>query len=152
MSPDPGAPLKSHIVFMKGAPEIVLARCSEFMHPGGARPIDDDFKEDYTSAYERFGSCGERVLGFAFKVIPASKAEAYVADETLCPKDGLTFCGLVSLVDPPRPGVAEAIQHCRTAGIKARPLRTVVLCIANLFRVTDWVRTPPLSLSRSLAR
>jgi sodium/potassium-transporting ATPase subunit alpha len=116
---DPGMPAKSHIVFMKGAPEIVLARCTEFMYSAGTRVIDDDFREEYAAAYERFGSCGERVLGFAFKVIPAvARPEVYTTDETACPKDGFTFCGLVSLLDPPRPGVAEAIATCRGAGIK----------------------------------
>lgn len=96
----------------------MLARCTTYMHRGGERPIDEDFKEDWTNAYERFGSCGERVLGFAFRVVPASKPEAYASDEALCPKDGLVFCGLISLVDPPRPGVAEAIASCRAAGIR----------------------------------
>lgn len=33
------------------------------------------------------------------------------------PKDGLVFLGMMSLVDPPRPGVPEAVQKCRSAGI-----------------------------------
>lgn len=116
--PDPAAPSKTHVVFMKGAPEIILARCSTFMYHNSTRPLDDEFREAYTSAYERFGSCGERVLGFAYKVIPAGKPEAYATDEGKPPTDGLTFCGLISLVDPPRDGVADAIAVCRKAGIK----------------------------------
>ena len=116
--PDPAAPAKSHVVFMKGAPEIILARCSHYMYQSGVRPLDEDFKEVYTSAYERFGSCGERVLGFAYLVIPAGKPEAYASEEGKPPTSGLTFCGLISLVDPPREGVAEAISVCRKAGIK----------------------------------
>ncbi len=115
---DPGAPQKTHIVFLKGAPEVVLARCTEFMYNAGVRAIDDDFREEYAAAYERFGSCGERVLGFAYKVIAAQKPESYGSEESACPTDGFVFCGLVSLVDPPRPGVAEAIVTCRAAGIK----------------------------------
>ena len=120
--PDPAAPLKSHIVFMKGAPEIIMARCTDYMYHGGSRPIDDDWREEYTAAYERFGSCGERVLGFAYKVIPAARAEAYATEAGAPPTSGLVFCGLISLVDPPRPGVAEAIATCRLAGIKVRAL------------------------------
>ena len=116
--PDPAGPQRSHIVFLKGAPEIVMSRCSDFMYHGGTRPIDDDWREEYTAAYERFGSCGERVLGFAYKVIPACKPEAYSTEAGAPPSTGLTFCGLISLVDPPRPGVAEAIATCRNAGIK----------------------------------
>ena len=117
--PDPGQPAKQHLVFMKGAPEIIMARCTDYMALGGAsRPIDDDFREEYVSAYERFGSCGERVLGFAYAVVPAQKAEAYATEAGAPPTTGLTFAGLISLVDPPRPGVAEAIQLCRKAGIR----------------------------------
>jgi sodium/potassium-transporting ATPase subunit alpha len=115
---DPGAPTTTHIVFLKGAPEIVLGRCAEFMYNAATRPIDDDFREEYAASYERFGSCGERVLGFAYKVIAAQRPEAYLSDAAACPKDGFVFCGLISLVDPPRPGVADAIATCRAAGIK----------------------------------
>ena len=116
--PDPAQPTKTHIVFMKGAPEIIVARCTDYMYHNTTRPVDEDFMEEYTSAYERFGSCGERVLGFAYRVIDASKPELYATEEGRPPTEGLTFCGLISLVDPPRPGVAEAIGLCRKAGIK----------------------------------
>ena len=117
--PDPGQPAKQHLVFMKGAPEIIMARCTHYMTSGGGvRPIDDEFREEYVAAYERFGSCGERVLGFAYKVVTAQKAELYATEAGAPPTDGLTFAGLVSLVDPPRPGVAEAIASCRLAGIR----------------------------------
>ncbi len=116
--PDPDSSAGKHIVFMKGAPEIVLARCTDFMYLSGTRPIDDDFKEEYTAAYERFGCCGERVLGLAYKVIDSRTAEAYATEEGACPTTELTFCGLISLVDPPRPGVADAVAACRRAGIR----------------------------------
>ena len=116
---DPGNS-KQHLCFMKGAPEIILSRCSDYMYNQRSRPIDDDFREEWTSAYERFGSMGERVLGFAYKPIDSHKPDAYAADKDgqLVPTSGLIFCGLISLVDPPRPGVAEAITTCRRAGIK----------------------------------
>lgn len=116
---DPGNS-KQNLVFMKGAPEIILSRCSDYMYNGRTRAIDEDFKEEWQNAYERFGSMGERVLGFAYKEIPAHKAEEYAQDKEgeLVPTKGLVFCGLISLVDPPRPGVAEAITTCRKAGIR----------------------------------
>jgi sodium/potassium-transporting ATPase subunit alpha len=40
------------------------------------------------------------------------------AEDTSFLKEGLTFTGLVSMIDPPRPGVPNAVQCCRRAGIK----------------------------------
>ena len=84
------------------------------------RPIDEDYKTDLMAAYERCGLMGERVIGFAYKVIDARDPESYKNCEGTDrepPKDDLVFLGLVSLVDPPRPGVPEAVQKCRSAGI-----------------------------------
>jgi sodium/potassium-transporting ATPase subunit alpha len=60
---------------------------------------------------------GERVLGFAYAMVPAARAEVYSEPERI-PSSGCVFVGLISLVDPPRKGVSEAIATCRTAGIR----------------------------------
>ena len=48
---------------LKGAPEIVLGRCSHYLYNGVERPIDDEFRQEHGGAYERFGFMGERVIG-----------------------------------------------------------------------------------------
>lgn len=49
---------------LKGAPEIVLARCTHYLSSSGAeRPIDEEFLAEHAAAYERFGFMGERVIG-----------------------------------------------------------------------------------------
>jgi magnesium-transporting ATPase (P-type) len=114
-----------HVVFVKGAPERVFARCTHHLTATGEElAVDAAFREAWERAYERFGVLGERVLGFAYRVFPApapGAAEAsarYRADASLCPLDGLVFAGLVSLVDPPKEGVAEAVAKCRAASIR----------------------------------
>ena len=90
------------------------------------RPIDEDYKTDLMAAYERCGLMGERVIGFAYKVIDARDPDSYKNCEGTDrepPKDDLVFLGLVSLVDPPRPGVPEAVQKCRSAGISVVMVR-----------------------------
>jgi soluble P-type ATPase len=118
---------RTHIVFMKGAPERVVDRCTHRFHHGREVEIDADFRMGYERAYERFGVMGERVLGFAYCVFEAPSpdlavsAAAYAAEggaDRLVPQRGLVFAGLVSLVDPPKAGVAEAVAACRGASIK----------------------------------
>jgi sodium/potassium-transporting ATPase subunit alpha len=115
--------IMTHVVLMKGAPEVILARCTSYLKNGTERAIDDDFKADFNAAYARFAFLGERVLGFAYKAFNGPSDDARLErDEaqgkSVVPRDDLIFLGLVSLVDPPREGVAEAVAKCRTASIK----------------------------------
>ncbi|KAF8072642.1 Atpalpha [Scenedesmus sp. PABB004] len=104
------------LVLMKGAPEIVLTKCSHHLRDGAEAPIDEAFRGTMNAAYERCGFMGERVIGFAYKKIPARSVESYHTDGA--PTEGLVFMGLISLVDPPRPGVLDAVNKCRSAGIR----------------------------------
>jgi magnesium-transporting ATPase (P-type) len=58
-------------LFLKGAPDVLLAKCSHYLHADGEQKlIDEEFMKTYISRYEGFGGNGERVLGFAFKDLP----------------------------------------------------------------------------------
>jgi sodium/potassium-transporting ATPase subunit alpha len=104
------------LVMMKGAPEIILARCSTWLKEGTPTSIDDDFKKQFQDAYEHFAGNGERVLGFAqLEIDVLSEAEILSGD---VPQQSLTFVGLISLLDPPKPGVDKAVLDCHSAGIK----------------------------------
>merc|ERR1719201_1021555 len=64
---------------------------------------------------------GERVLGFCDMVLPADKYPVgypFDADEANFPLEGLRFVGLMSMIDPPRAAVPDAVTKCRSAGIK----------------------------------
>jgi magnesium-transporting ATPase (P-type) len=119
---DPGASpdsSKTHVAMLKGAPEVILSRCSTYLHNSKEKEIDDDFHHDFQQAYEQFAYQGERVLGFAYKTFRGEKdASVYQKDDSSLPKENLCFLGLVSLVDPPRDGVAEAVEKCRSADIR----------------------------------
>jgi magnesium-transporting ATPase (P-type) len=109
----------THVVLAKGAPERILERCTLFLQGDEERPIDDQFRASWNAAYERFGLSGERVLAFAYRVYAAPPgAPGCYTDEASRPMDSLVFCGLTSLVDPPKVGVAEAIARCRGASIR----------------------------------
>jgi len=58
------------------------------------------------------------LAGFAYKQFAGRSKEEYRTNPDAVPKDGLVFAGLISLVDPPKPGVPEAIAECRDAFIR----------------------------------
>ena len=87
---------------VKGAPEDVLARCTENAAREGARAAADAFAER-----------GLRVLAVAVRPLPDEAVPAAREDV----ERDLTFVGLVALVDPPRPDVAGAVALCHEAGI-----------------------------------
>ena len=65
------------------------------------------------------GGYGERVLGFAQKKFtPEEIPDEWDPDKLKLPPKDLVFVGLISLIDPPKAGVAEAVKKCRSAGIR----------------------------------
>ncbi|KIM49561.1 hypothetical protein M413DRAFT_59017 [Hebeloma cylindrosporum] len=107
--------------YIKGAPERVLAKCSTYLKDGQMLPITQKFKEDYDEAYDYMASRGHRVIACARKLLPGNEyAVNYPFSKTdnRYPADKYCFVGLVSLEDPPKHGVREAIGTLRLAGIK----------------------------------
>jgi sodium/potassium-transporting ATPase subunit alpha len=110
-----------HLVVMKGAPERILERCSTIMIDGNEHPITQEWTEAFNNAYMQLGGLGERVLGFCEYNLSSTKFPhgfAFDADDVNFPLDGLKFVGLISMIDPPRAGVPNAVMKCRSAGIK----------------------------------
>lgn len=78
-------------------------------------------KEAFNNAYLELGGLGERVLGFCDYTLPSDKFPVgfkFNSDEPNFPVDGLRFVGLMSMIDPPRAAVPDAVAKCRSAGIK----------------------------------
>ena len=90
----------------KGAPDMLLARCTHIATPAGPRLLAPRDRADINAACARMAGEALRVLGFAESSTPA------VGEEKLC------FLGLMGMLDPPRPEVRPAVQRCREAGIK----------------------------------
>jgi len=78
-------------------------------------------KEAFNNAYLELGGLGERVLGFCDFILPSDKFPVgfkFNSDDPNFPVDGLRFVGLMSMIDPPRAAVPDAVAKCRSAGIK----------------------------------
>ncbi len=108
-----------HLAALKGAPAVVLEACATYAtDEEGVLALDDDAKTRFMAANERMGGRALRVLALAVKQFDEGAGEA--SESAL--ESGYTFLGFVGMIDPPRPGVAEAIRRAALAGI-----RTVML-------------------------
>jgi len=105
---------KSHLVYVKGAPKEVLALCTHFMSAGQELPLDEGQRAAITAANDDYARNGLRVLAFAYRAIPEQQLQ-YTSEAV---EQDLTFVGLMAMMDPPRPEVAEAVLKCYTAGIR----------------------------------
>lgn len=112
-----------NIMFVKGAPESVLDRCSFVRLPNGATSkITDEIKKAVHAKVLEWGTGSNtlRCLGLATVDTAMDKAQYNFTDSTKFGlyETGMTFVGLVGMLDPPRPEVARSIETCRTAGIR----------------------------------
>lgn len=110
----------SCLVVMKGAPERILARCSKMCTRNGTEEMSDDMRIFCDKAMTELAEKGERVLGFADLMLDSSYTKDYkfCAEPPNFPRKDLRFVGFMSLIDPPRPQVPDAVERCRNAGIR----------------------------------
>lgn len=103
------------MAFTKGAPDILIERCTQIMRRNGAveniSPLD---VENIMQENKALAGQSYRVLAMAFKPIGVIPAQPTPEQDE---KD-LVFCGLVGMIDPPRAEAIEAIKVCKTAGIR----------------------------------
>jgi Ca2+-transporting ATPase len=104
----------NRMAFMKGAPEVVLQRCSHLSGNGGIRELNEAEKIKILKANEEMAQGALRVLGFAYRDYP----EAIECTEEYLEHD-MVFLGLAGMMDPPREEAIEAISVCKKVGIKS---------------------------------
>jgi Ca2+-transporting ATPase len=104
----------AHKVLVKGSPDDVLEKCTHWSDGEKIHKLDVTKRAKIQQHYERMAENALRVLAFAVRSVegdnlPENEAEA---------EQGLTFLGLVGMIDPPRSEVRAAVSKCRTAGIR----------------------------------
>ena len=102
------------VQYTKGAPDEILARCTMIDSGEGARPMTDADREAVLSANKGMADRALRVLAAAYKQLDGEPTE-YSSAAMECE---LVFCGLTGMIDPVRPEVKDAIDECRSAGIR----------------------------------
>ena len=151
--------------YIKGAPERVLKKCTTYLKDGAKLPITDEFRKEYDEAYnvstaahpvlsvmqsghelirtvasdQYMASRGHRVIACAQSLLPSPQYDInteFHKNDGGYPTEDYCFVGLVSLEDPPKHGVREAIGTLRLAGIKVMmvtgaPLHNVSLRICG---------------------
>jgi Ca2+-transporting ATPase len=100
--------------FMKGAPEVVLDKCSHILSDGEIRELGQKAKSEILKANEEMAQAALRVLGLAYREC---------SDEIQCTEENLehhmVFVGLAGMMDPPRDEAIEAIRICKQVGIRS---------------------------------
>ncbi len=101
------------IMYTKGAPDELLRRCVSIEIGGEVEPLTEEKRQEILAANMGFAEAALRVLGGAYrevdKITPSFEAE-----------NGLTFLGLVGMIDPPREEAKAAIDVCKKAGIEVK--------------------------------
>jgi P-type Ca2+ transporter type 2C len=105
-------------VYIKGAPDVLLARCTYILKDNKEHALDTAVEQKIDEYYQALADSGLRGLLIAARKISVSEFDA-LADLSDC-IDGLTFLGLVGLMDPPRPEAKVAIVQCKQAGIDVK--------------------------------
>ena len=106
------------VLYVKGAPEIVLANCNRVAAIDGCATVEESRNGIETKLLEYQGMA-MRTLGFACQVLEEGDDTAPYADGRLAGTD-LTFLGFVAISDPVRADVPEAVQSCLAAGIDVK--------------------------------
>lgn len=111
------APLDQRVLVTKGAPDVLLPRCTAVLVGGSEVPMDDMRRRRATEAFEALSGHGFRTLAVAERWI-ADDEPAYPNDLEATGEEELTYLGVVGIIDPPREEVPAAIAQARRAGVR----------------------------------
>lgn len=101
------------VLYIKGAPEIVLGKCKEVILDG--RRVDSvEYRSTVEAQLLSYQNMAMRTLGFAFRIVEDNEPDDCVA---LVSENNLNFLGVVAISDPIRPDVPAAVAKCQSAGI-----------------------------------
>jgi Ca2+-transporting ATPase len=106
---------KAWVAYTKGAPDVLLDRCSRFLTAGGEEhPLDQSARATVLEANGQLAQEALRILGVAKRTLQDMPKE-FQADVI---EQDLTFLGLLAMKDPLRPEAVTAVKACRDAGIR----------------------------------
>jgi Ca2+-transporting ATPase len=104
------------LVFVKGAPDVLLARCVQELIGENTRPLTDERRKEIAAVNEELAGCALRTLGIAYRSIPVNALAGEDLDERA--ERDLVFAGLAGMIDPPRDEAKDAVRRAKGAGIR----------------------------------
>ena len=111
--------LGKRVLYVKGAPEIVLSNCNDVQMPGKNVP-SAECRASIEAKLLEYQSMAMRTLGFAYQLLDDDDNVAPYADGRLDKDVNLTFLGFVAISDPVRADVPEAVKRCMDAGVDVK--------------------------------
>ncbi|MDH1336032.1 HAD-IC family P-type ATPase [Comamonas thiooxydans] len=124
------------VVFVKGAPEQVLAMCRDQQGAEGVQALDAAY---WLEQVDALAAKGYRVLGLASFAPEDAKDRVDMADVR-----DLTLLGVLGMIDPPRESAKEAVRECRSAGIAVKMITgdhaATAAAIARELALADTIR------------
>ena len=103
------------MVFAKGAPDLLLARCTEERIGEGTRPLTPARREEIARAIDQLGSAALRTIGVAYRSLRRDTVRRHSGEEV---EQALVFLGVVGMIDPPRPEARASVAEAKTAGVR----------------------------------
>jgi len=104
------------LVFTKGAPDVLVARCSHELVGDAKRLLNDERRAEILRLNEGLAGEALRTLGVAARELPANALQNADVDEDL--EQELIFLGLIGMIDPPRDEAKQAVSRAKSAGIR----------------------------------
>lgn len=101
------------VIYLKGAPEVILKMCDSQRERGEERKLDREYWEREMNL---IAEQGQRLLALAVRIPDSARRELTFADV----RQGMTLLGVVGIIDPPREEAVRAVAQCRSAGIRVK--------------------------------
>lgn len=111
--------LGKKVLYVKGAPEIVLSNSRRVAMNGAYVPVEEA-RPEIERQLLAYQNQAMRTLGFAYQILDEGADEAPYTDGRLNPDVDLTYIGIVAISDPVRKDVPAAVQSCIKAGISVK--------------------------------
>jgi len=104
------------LVFTKGAPDVLLARCTHELVGDGLRPLTEARRAEILRTNDALAAEALRTLAVASRALPADAFSGDGVDQHV--EEELAFAGLIGMLDPPRAEAKEAVARAKAAGIR----------------------------------